>query len=78
LIPPSDRVLFADATINSQLNGSGSWITVQGGFPVPHTSPHLNGPSPAGGNIGFKDGHVAWRNFRDMSQRADSGVGFWW
>jgi prepilin-type N-terminal cleavage/methylation domain-containing protein len=78
LIPPSDRVLFADATINNQLNGAGSWTTVRGGFPVPHTSPHLNGQVPAGGNVAFKDGHIQWRAFREMFQRADSGVGFWW
>ena len=32
LIPTTDRVLFADATLNSQLNGAGSWSSVAGGF----------------------------------------------
>lgn len=58
LIPATERVLIADATINEQLDGSGSWTSVVGGFPMPHMSPHLNGQVPAGGNVGFKDGHV--------------------
>lgn len=32
LIPPTDRVLFADATINENLDGSGSWNDVVGGL----------------------------------------------
>jgi prepilin-type N-terminal cleavage/methylation domain-containing protein len=79
LIPPSQRVLFADATINQQRDGTGSWTDVVGGFPVHHLSPHLNGQVPAGGNVGFKDGHVQWRNFTDMSQRALApSIGYWW
>lgn len=79
LIPPTERVLFADATINQALDGSGSWTSVQGGFPIPHMSPHCNGSQPAGGNVGFKDGHIRWRNFKNMSQRAIApSIGFWW
>ena len=34
---------------------------------------------PTGGNIGFLDGHVAWRHFEDMYQRYSiQGVIFWW
>jgi prepilin-type N-terminal cleavage/methylation domain-containing protein len=81
----ADRVLFADATISENLTGTaanpgpaGSFTSVQGGFIVPHISPHLKGTLPSGGNVGFKDGHVSWRKFRDMSQRCISGRGFWW
>jgi prepilin-type N-terminal cleavage/methylation domain-containing protein len=46
-------------------------------------SPHLKGIFPAGGNILFKDGHVAWRNFNDMSQWAMQAgrpptPSYWW
>jgi prepilin-type N-terminal cleavage/methylation domain-containing protein len=93
--PVSDRVLTADATLStSDPNGGANsgfsdasrntynYKNVQGGFSVPHLSPHLKGTLPAGGNVGFKDGHVQWRNFIDMSQRVDpSNTGtpaFWW
>lgn len=87
--PNSERVLLADATISVNRAGTpvnptpaGSFTSVFGGFPIPHLSPHLKGELPAGGNLAFKDGHVAWRKFNDMSQRA-SGLaspapGFWW
>lgn len=81
-----ERVLLADATISDNQTGTatnpaaaGSFTSVMGGFAVPHISPHLNGNLPAGGNLAFKDGHVAWREFKDMSQRASGiGRGFWW
>ncbi len=79
LISPSERVLFADATINQQLDGSGSWSDVVGGFAVHHLSAHLDGQRHAGGNVAFKDGHVQWRKFADMSQRALApSIGYWW
>jgi prepilin-type N-terminal cleavage/methylation domain-containing protein len=87
MIPTSERVLFADATINEKVNGSGSWTTVPGGFTgtgsakIPHMSPHLNGTKPSGGNLGFKDGHAEWRQFNKMSQRTDTISTypyFWW
>ena len=90
-VPPNtDRPLIADATISENLTGTaaapagaGSFSSVGGGFTVngvqvPHISPHLKGRLPAGGHIAFKDGHVQWRHFRDMSQRATAGRGFWW
>jgi len=78
LIPPTDRVLFADVVINEELDGSGSWTTIQGLFYIPHLTSHRRGQGPAGGNVGFKDGHVQWRNYKDMAERMDDGVGFWW
>lgn len=86
-----ERVLLADATISDNYLGTaanptpaGSFTSVAGGFSVnglnhPHLSPHLKGNLPDGGNLAFKDGHVAWREFKDMSQRAlGIGRGFWW
>lgn len=87
--PNSERVLLADATISYNRAGSpsnpapaGSFTYVLGGFPIPHLSPHLKSELPAGGNLAFKDGHVGWRKFMDMSQRASGfaspAPGFWW
>jgi prepilin-type N-terminal cleavage/methylation domain-containing protein len=88
LPPPAitDRPLIADATISENLTPAnpGSFKSVEGGFEypagtkVPHVSPHLAKDTPAGGNIAFKDGHVNWKAFRDMEQRASAGRGFWW
>jgi hypothetical protein len=33
---------------------------------------------PAGGNVGFKDGHVVWRKFDNMNPVAVTGPSFWW
>lgn len=86
----SERVLLADATISENAAGTpsapiaaGSFTSVVGGLSVngrtiPHLSPHLKGNLPAGGTLAYKDGHVAWRPFSEMSQRATSGRGFWW
>ena len=90
----ADRVLMADATISISSATTyakrytapdNDYDSVPGGYqppgwPVakPHTSPHLRGKIPAGGNVGFKDGHVEWRKFDDMQPRASDGIGFWW
>jgi prepilin-type N-terminal cleavage/methylation domain-containing protein len=92
--PNSDRVLVADATISDSasdtydeaIQGNCNFTDVPGGYKPkgvtkPHLSPHLKGNIPAGGNVGFKDGHVIWRRFDGtphMDQRAASGPGFWW
>jgi hypothetical protein len=39
---------------------------------------HLVGTIPAGGNVGFKDGHVVWRKFDVMNPITSSGPTFWW
>lgn len=89
-VPPiTERPLIADATISANLDPAnpGSFTSIDGGFPenggakVPHISPHLKGTLPDGGFIAFKDGHVSWRKFKDMQQRAlnpSSSKGFWW
>ena len=83
--PNSDRVLLADATLRDTVLGTLSYTSVQGGFQKPqggpflnHTSPHLNGAIPSGGNIGFKDSHVEWRKFGSMSPRTVRGQTFYW
>ena len=94
LLPPvyinvSDRELYACATlctpagvastpISARYASGISYVDVPGGFSVHHLSPHLNGMIPAGGNVGFKDGHVIWRKFDDMKQQSANGQSFWW
>jgi len=87
-VPNTDRVIVSDATISENpvdlLAGAGSFASVFGGYapngtPKPHISPHLKGVVPEGGHVGFKDGHVSWRKFPEMRQRAVSpSRGFWW
>lgn len=85
--PISDRALIADATISQDRGGTaanptgaGSFTEITtGGFSVRHLSPHLKGSLPDGGHIAFKDGHVQWRKFAGMVQRANNNSpGFWW
>jgi type II secretory pathway pseudopilin PulG len=78
--PNSERVLVADATLSIGPTPvpASNFTDIAGGFVKPHTSPHLRGSLPDGGNLGFKDGHVAWRKFGDMSVRTSSAPFFWW
>jgi prepilin-type N-terminal cleavage/methylation domain-containing protein len=78
----SDRVLCADAILSDTATfpatAANNFTEVQGGFYKTHVSPHLKGKLPAGGNVGFKDGHVQWRKFAVMGPRTDKGKVFWW
>jgi len=89
--PLSDRPLISDANISDSLAGTAAnpptagpgFTAVEGGFAIngakiPHLSPHLKGQVPDGGHIAFKDGHVQWRKFQAMVQRASANKGFWW
>jgi prepilin-type N-terminal cleavage/methylation domain-containing protein len=82
----SDRPLISDANISDSLTGTAAsppttgagFTDVAGGFTVKHLSPHLKGNVPDGGHIAYKDGHVQWRKFQSMVQRASANKGFWW
>jgi prepilin-type N-terminal cleavage/methylation domain-containing protein len=86
----SERVLVADAILSmgSALPGyahpENDYTSIAGGFSYngmiyPHVSPHLKGNVPAGGNLGFKDGHVDWRSFQMMVPRTGNNMPyFWW
>ena len=94
IIPAANRVLVADAILSvsaltpGYANAANDYTQVPGGFEVnnvayPHTSPHrMTKGVPAGGNVGFKDGHATWHKFNDTgtpySVRTDSGDNFWW
>lgn len=60
------------------LSENGSFLDVKGGWAGVHSTPHMNRSKPAGGNILFLDGHVAWRDFREMQVRLDSWGVFQW
>jgi prepilin-type N-terminal cleavage/methylation domain-containing protein len=82
----TDRVLISDATLSLPGQDMESqryqydFSSVPGGYSKPHTSPHLKGAFPAGGNQGRLDGHVEWRRFDLMKVRtvAAGDPTFWW
>ena len=84
----STRVLAADATIsqpgefNYNQRYSYTWNSIQGGYTKPHTSPHLKGSVPNGGNVVMLDGHIEWVKFDSMYcrtlQSSTGTPGFWW
>ena len=91
LVPrASERVLVADATLSegamqpAYASPDNNYVSIAGGFMqngliYPHVSAHLTGNVPTGGNLGFKDGHVAWRQFEVMTPRTTTtGPFFWW
>jgi prepilin-type N-terminal cleavage/methylation domain-containing protein len=86
LVPVTDRVLVADCILSNdptQTTANNNFSIIDGGFTqngvvYPHESAHLKGLLPAGGDIGFKDGHAEWRKFNGMTTRTISGKNFWW
>ena len=82
---PSERVLTADATISSSVNTG--FDNVRGGWSKPHKTAHLDnsGKYPAGGNLNYLDGHVAWQKTNmeggkliNMVERTFSIPVFYW
>ncbi len=78
---PSSRVVVADATLSNSANRSGggrNFTKVDGGW-AGHSSAHLNGQLPAGGNVLMLDGHAEFRKFAQQEVRTDgSAPHFWW
>jgi prepilin-type N-terminal cleavage/methylation domain-containing protein len=85
---PSKRVIMADATLSVGANGgdfpnqpgrgANNYKTVPGGSSIIHSSPHLKGNLPSGGNLLHLDGHSEWRSFNQMVVRTQFGMPFWW
>jgi prepilin-type N-terminal cleavage/methylation domain-containing protein/prepilin-type processing-associated H-X9-DG protein len=84
---PVERVLVADVIISNRPDrnpAGGNFTRVQGGWESLHTSSHLNGSIPAGGNQAYLDGHVAWKKFGNEKQathitlRTTGAPSFWW
>jgi prepilin-type N-terminal cleavage/methylation domain-containing protein len=85
---PSERVLFADATLSNNESRSpagqnftkvfGGWSDERGNL-VAHQAPHLKSDkTPLGGNITALDGHVAFNRFDKMVVRTTGTPVFWW
>jgi prepilin-type processing-associated H-X9-DG protein len=91
----STRVLAADATLSlpnqyiyafrriyTWNSVPGGYYTLPGNVTKPHTSSHLNGNIPSGGNLLMLDGHVEWEKFDLMTchtlTTATKVPGFWW
>ncbi len=70
-VPPSRRELVVDAVGLRQ--ASWEWVTVN--LQKPGTN-HVNGNIAAGANIGFVDGHVAWRSIDQMREISGSNIPF--
>jgi len=78
---PSDRVIIADAVISHGINltdrGKNTYTRIDGGWKGHQTS-HLEGKYPAGGQLLYLDGHVAWKKFQLMLVRTQDDPSFWW
>jgi prepilin-type N-terminal cleavage/methylation domain-containing protein/prepilin-type processing-associated H-X9-DG protein len=65
--------LSTTPAIEATYTGNGGWTDVDGGYSKHHTSAHMNGPVPLGGNAGMVDGHVSWVPFNQMLPRCGTG-----
>jgi prepilin-type N-terminal cleavage/methylation domain-containing protein/prepilin-type processing-associated H-X9-DG protein len=65
----ADTEVVVDAVCSDR--NPADFTKIEGG--ESHRTSHLNGRRPAGGNILYLDGHVSWRNFREMRVRHDTG-----
>jgi prepilin-type N-terminal cleavage/methylation domain-containing protein len=68
----ADVELFFDATLSEGPNDFINVSSTSGIIPV-HRSAHMEKLRPAGGNVLFKDMHVAWRPFKQMAYRYNVG-----
>jgi prepilin-type N-terminal cleavage/methylation domain-containing protein/prepilin-type processing-associated H-X9-DG protein len=80
---PSARVIAACGTLcdgeNQVDRTRNNYTKVMGGWVKPHSTAHLNGLIPSGGNLLMLDGHAEWRKFQSMVIRTDgSDPAFWW
>ncbi len=82
----SERVIAADGTLsNTEMRNAGAggrnFTHVYGGWgggTKPHSTAHLNGKLPAGGNVLFLDGYAERRKFDKMVVRTLGTPPFWW
>jgi prepilin-type N-terminal cleavage/methylation domain-containing protein/prepilin-type processing-associated H-X9-DG protein len=72
-LAPRDQEIATDVT----LSDGTSFNAIYGGWFLPHTTSHIRGNTPLGGNILYMDGHVEWRPFSDMQSRCGSWPQFW-
>lgn len=86
---PTDRTIIGDVIISGSsalpATAANNFTSVGGSFQqngvqYPHLSAHLKAGLPQGQNIGYGDGHVAWRKF-DAAVISRTGIStpyFWW
>lgn len=68
-----------DAVLSEGLNNFANVSSASGIISI-HRSGHMEKSRPAGGNILFLDGHVSWRQFREMQARYNTNnrdIRFW-
>jgi prepilin-type processing-associated H-X9-DG protein len=80
---PGTREVIVDVTMcQYQTGGKYNFAMIDiksdGSEPPDQTSHLKSDDEPLGGNMGFLDGHVDWRNFQDMEVRYSAGTMFWW
>ena len=65
----SSAVLANDAIISNSTapSTSSNWTDIVGGFQMHHTTSHMEGAKPAGGNTLCYDGHAEWRAWKDRN-----------
>ena len=91
ILSVADVVLTADVVIShpgenqANMRNTYHYTDIVGGYIKPHRTAHLKlgGSLPAGGNIAYLDGHVAWKKWEvnDWQARNAQGSGapvFWW
>jgi prepilin-type processing-associated H-X9-DG protein len=68
--------MITDFTVYRASIGGGVAYTdlVNPGNPLPVNTAHMQSSLPAGGNIGFLDGHIEWRKFPDMKNVVTAGT----
>lgn len=69
-----------ELAVDAVLGNNGQFTGLRGGLTADHQSNHMDGSTPAGGNVVFLDAHVEWRPFSEMGKapKASGGGGFWW
>ena len=81
-IPTTSRAFVVDGLVSTGSNeanrGANNYTAVEGGWNEKHSSPHLTGRIPDGGNQGFLDGHAEWIKFTKDVVRTDGTPSFWW
>jgi type II secretory pathway pseudopilin PulG len=70
--PVSSRVLLSCAIVKS---GAGAYVGIPGATSILHSTAHMNGKIPAGGNVCMLDNHVEWRGFKYAVVRVVAGDG---
>ncbi len=75
-VPSQDKAGAENGLTFDEIADGGIWSTHQ----VYERANHMKnaGGVPRGGNIGFLDGHLEWRNFDDMEDRYGSTTRYWW